>query len=84
MVGVAEDVLDDIFGDAALAQEGGAVLRVLVEGGMDFPIEVMQQTDQAPVLHVLTKFLGVETHGSLHRKHVADKSFVFNILTYKS
>ena len=79
MVGMAEHGAHDLFGHAALAQDGRASLGMLFEGGVDLPIEIVQQPHQAPGFYILAIFFGVETHGSLHRQHVAHQAFIFHV-----
>ena len=74
-----------------LAQDRCAVLWVLLQRWVDLPIEIVEQTDQSPLLHLgrkstctFGKLFGIETHGGFHREHVADKSFIFDIFTNKS
>ena len=43
MIGMTENILDDVLWNAALAQDRRAVLRVLVKGRVDLPIEIVQQ-----------------------------------------
>jgi len=65
---------------SALAQDGGPVLRVIFQVGVDFPIEVVQQAGQGPVIRVAAEFDSVAAHGGLHRQHVLDEAFVFDVL----
>ena len=83
MIGMTQNILDDLFRDAALAQNRRAVLWVLVERWVDLPIKIVKQADQSPPFHIFAELLGIEAHGGFHRKHVADKSFIFYIFTNK-
>jgi hypothetical protein len=57
---VREDGLDQLLGVALLAQDRGAVLRVLVERGVDLVVEVVQERGRAPELLVLAEPARVE------------------------
>ena len=81
MVGVAQHGADDGLVHAALAQDGRAVLRVLGERRVDFPVEVVQQAGHAPQVGVFAEFFGVEAHGGLDAQHVAHKVFIFDVFT---
>ena len=46
MVGVTQRVVDDVSWKSTGVQQGGAVLRVLVERWMDFVVIIMDETDK--------------------------------------
>jgi hypothetical protein len=83
MVGMAENILHNIFGHAAFTQHGRAVLWVLFQRWVDLPIEIVQQPHQSPGFHIFAELFGIEAHGHLHRKHVAHQSFVLHIFTHQ-
>src|SRR3972149_6398700 len=83
MIRMTQDILDDLFRDAALAQDRRTVLRMLFKSRVDLPIEIMKQADQSPCPHIFAELLSVEAHGGLDGKHVADKSFIFYKFTSK-
>ena len=60
MLGMREDGLDQLLGVALLAQDRRAVLRMLVERGVDLVVEVVQEGGRAPELLVLRR-RGVRT-----------------------
>ncbi len=47
---------------------------------MDFPVEIMQQPDDAPQLFVLAEFLGIETHCRFDGQHVPHQVFILYVL----
>ena len=55
VLGVREDRLDHLLGVALLAQDRRAVLRMLVERGVDLVVEVVEQRRAAPELLVLVQ-----------------------------
>ena len=75
--GVREDALDHLLGLALLAQDRRAVLRVLVERGVDLVVEVVQQRGHAPELLVLAEALRVGADGGLDGERVAQSASLF-------
>ena len=59
VLGVRQHRLDQLLGVALLAQDRRAVLRMLVERGVDLVVEVVQQRRRAPELLVLPELLRV-------------------------
>jgi hypothetical protein len=80
---VTQNVLNDVFGNAAFTQDRRALAGMSVQRWMDLPVEVMDQSQQAPGFRILAELLGVKTHGSFHRKHMADQAFVFYEFLHK-
>ncbi len=68
---MGEHRLDHDLGVAEVAQDRCAVLRVLVERGVDLVVEVVQQSRHAPQLLVLAELPGVERRRRLDRERVA-------------
>ena len=60
VLGMREDGLDQLLGVALLAQDRRAVLRMLVQRGVDLVVEVVQEGGRAPELLVLRR-RGVRT-----------------------
>jgi hypothetical protein len=71
VLGVGEDGDDDLLRPALLAEDGRAVLRVLVERGVDLVVEVVEERGGAPELLVLAVLAGVEADARLDREGVA-------------
>src|ERR687892_101915 len=76
---MGEDGLDDLLRPALLAQDGRAVLRVLVERGVHLVVEVVEERDGAPELLVLTLPARVEAHARLHCKGVAEEGLALRV-----
>ena len=70
VLGVRKHRLDELLGIALIAQDGGAVLRMLVERGVDLVVEVVEEGGRPPELLVRAKAPGVSPHGSLYREGV--------------
>ena len=60
VVRVREDGVDHLLRIALLAQDRRAVLRVLVERGVDLVVEVVEQRGDAPELLVLAELRAYE------------------------
>ena len=71
MLGVGEDGLDHLFRIPLLAQDRCAILRVLVERGVDLVVEIVQEPDDAPELLVLTEPAGIRPCRRLDRERMA-------------
>ena len=67
---VGEDRLDHLLGIALLAQDRRAVLRVLVERGVDLVVEVVQERRDAPELLVLAEAARVRARRRLDGERV--------------
>ncbi len=68
VLGVREDALDDDLRVALLAQDRRAVLRMLVERGVDLVVEVVQERGDAPQLLVLAEVARVPARRRLDRR----------------
>src|SRR5207302_2226419 len=62
VLGVREHGLDDVLGPALLAEDRRTVLRMLIEGGVDLVVEVVQEGDDRPALLVLAEQARVGPH----------------------
>src|ERR687891_1393737 len=76
---MGEDGLDDLLRPALLAQDGRAVLRVLVERGVHLVVEVVEERDGAPELLVLTLPARVEAQARLHGEGVAEEGLALRV-----
>ncbi len=76
MLGVGEDRLDQLLGVALLPQDRRAVLRMLVERGVDLVVEVVEERGRAPELLVLAVQTSVVADGRLDRERVAEEGLV--------
>ena len=74
-----EDAIDHVLGVALVAQDRRAVLRVLVERGMDLVVEVVEQRDDAPALLVLAELAGVGADRGLDGKGVAEQRLALRV-----
>ena len=77
---MGEHRLDDLLGVAQLAQDRRAVLRVLVERGVDLVVEVVQERRHAPQLLVLAELARVERGRRLDRERVAQQRLALRVL----
>ena len=75
-----EDGGHDGFVAAAFAEDRGAVARVLLERGVDFPVEVVEQAGQRPLVGIAIQLWGVMAHGRLDGEHVPAQAFVADML----
>ena len=73
MLGVGEHRLDHLVGIALLAEDRRAVLRVLVERGMDLVVEVVQEGDDPPELLVLAEVPRVPRRRGLDRERMTQQ-----------
>ena len=73
MLGVREHRLDELLRVPLLAQDRRAVLRMLVERGMDLVVEVVEERRRAPELLVLAVQPRVEADGSLDGERVPEE-----------
>ena len=80
VLGVREDRLDHLLGIALLAEDGRAVLRVLVERGMDLVVEVVEERDDAPELLVLAEPACVRARGGLDGERVPEQRLALRVL----
>jgi hypothetical protein len=58
---------------------GAAVLRMLVERGVDLVVEVVEQRDAPPELLVLAEALRVAAHGGLDGERVAQQRLALRV-----
>ena len=80
VLGVREDRLDQLLRVALLAQDRRAVLRMLVERGVDLVVEVVEERRRAPELLVLAVEPGVEADGRLDRERVPQERLARRVL----
>jgi UDP-N-acetylglucosamine 1-carboxyvinyltransferase len=76
---VRENTLDHLLGVSLLAQDRRAVLRVLVERGVDLVVEVVQQRGHPPELLVLFETLCVGAHRGLDCKRMAQQRLALGV-----
>ena len=67
---VRKDGLDELLWIALLAEDRSAVLRVLVESGMDLIVEVVEERGRAPEFLVLVELTGVPADRRLDGERV--------------
>ncbi len=70
---------DDDLGVALLAEDGRAVLRMLVQRGVDLVVEVVEQRDAAPELLVLAEAACVAAHRGLDGERVAQQRLALRV-----
>ena len=80
VLGMREDRLDQLLRVALLAQDRRAVLRMLVERGVDLVVEVVEESRRAPELLVLAVAPGVEADGRLDRERVPQERLARRVL----
>src|SRR5262249_49511985 len=71
--------VDHLVRPALLAQDGSAVLRMLVERGVHLVVEVVQQGGRAPEVFVLPETDRVGADGSLHRERVTQQRLALRV-----
>src|SRR6185312_8432941 len=71
--------LDHLLGPALLAQDRGAVLRVLVERWVDLVVEVVQQRGRPPELLVLAEALRVGPDRGLDGEGMAEQRLALRV-----
>lgn len=76
VVGVGEDGVDDLFGVASFAEDGGALEGVVRGIGPAFVVEVVEECDGAPEFFVFAEFTGVGADGGFDGEHVFDEAIV--------
>src|SRR5438445_2081286 len=79
MLGVREHGLDHLLGIALLAQDRGAVLRMLVERRVHLVVEVVEECRDAPELLVLTVLPGVRGCRSLDRERMPQERLALRL-----
>ena len=62
--------LDDLLRVPLVAEDGCALLGMLVEGGVDLVVEVMKERGATPELDILAEACGIEPHRGLHRERM--------------
>src|SRR5687768_4829267 len=77
---VREDGGDDGLGDAALAQDRGALGGMVGEVGVDLPVEVVEQAGERPVVLFIRRELpSVMPHGGFDGDHVPAEAGVLDV-----
>ena len=71
--------LDHLLRPALLAQDRRAVLRVLVERGVDLVVEVVQERRRAPQLLVPAELLRVGADRRLHGERMAPQRLALRV-----
>ena len=79
VLGVGEDALDHHLRVALFAEDRRAVLRVLVQRGMQLVVEVVEQRGHAPELLVLAVVARVPAHGCLDRKRMTQERLALRV-----
>ncbi len=79
MLRVREHRLDDLLRVALLVEDRGSVLGMLVEGGVDLVVEVVQERGDAPELLVFSERARVPAHGRLDRERVTEERFALRV-----
>jgi UDP-N-acetylglucosamine 1-carboxyvinyltransferase len=80
MLGVRQHGLDHLLRIAELAQDRRAVLRVLVERGVDLVVEVVEQRGHPPELLVLAEAPRIGRRRGLDRERMPQKRLVLRVL----
>ncbi len=80
VLGMREDGLDQLLRVALLAQDRRAVLRMLVERGMDLVVEVVEEGGRAPELLVLAVEPCVGADGRLDGERVPQQRLALRVL----
>src|SRR5215217_757459 len=68
-----KDRFDHLVRVTLFAQDRRPVLRMLVEGGVDLPVEVVEEGDDAPKLLVLAEPPRVRPHRRLDRERMPEQ-----------
>ena len=74
-----EDRFDHVLGPALLAEDRRAVLGVLVEGGVDLVVEVVEEGDDGPALLVLAVLPRVGPHRGLDGERVPQQRLALRV-----
>ena len=77
---VREDRLDELLRVALLAEDRSAVLRVLVERGVDLVVEVVEEGGRAPEFLVLAEVAGVPADRRLDGERVPSQRLGLRVL----
>ena len=80
MLGVRENGLDELLGVALVAKDRRAVLRMLVERGVDLVVEVVEEGGRTPELLVLAVEARVEADRRLHGQRVTEQRLALRVL----
>ncbi len=75
VVGVRHDGSANVFGPAALGEDGIALVGMLFGAGIFLVIEVVDEADDAPEFLVFSEFAGVGAQARFHRNGVFAKTF---------
>src|SRR5215469_5537834 len=70
MIRVRQNSAANLLIYAPLGKNSLALLRMLFEGGMDFPIEIVQQRRERPFGFVFSEFAGIGGYARLDRQRV--------------
>src|SRR5688500_4816299 len=84
IIGVAEDRATHLAGPALLVQDLDAHERVSVLALVLLVIEVVEEPDDAPHLHVFTELLRIAPHGRLYGHHVSAQAFAIRVLRHQA
>src|SRR5204862_47859 len=79
MLGVRKHRLDHLLGIALLAQDRGAVLRMLVERRVHLVVEVVQERSDSPELFVLAELPRIRGHGCLDGERVPQQRLALGV-----
>ena len=79
MLSVREDCLDHLLRIALLAEDRRAVLRVLVERGVDLVVEVVEERNDAPQLLVLSEPARVRARGGLDGERMPEQRLALGV-----
>src|SRR5581483_1947571 len=79
VVRVRQDRLDHLLGIALLAQDRRPVLRVLVEGGVDLVVEVVEERRHPPELLVTAERGSVRSRRRLHGERMAEQRLALRV-----
>ncbi len=77
---MAQDSVTDVVGDSASLEKFRAFFGMEVFGGVDFPIEIVQEPGDAPLLFVFVEEASVSLHDGLDRDSVAACALFLRIL----
>src|SRR5690606_36144025 len=82
VLGMAENRADHLLRAAALTQDLRADYGMTLDAdvGVALVVEVVQQSDQAPEVRILTEALGIGPHRRFHREHVAQQMRLCGVL----
>ncbi len=79
VLGVRQDRFDQLLGIPLLAENRGAVLRMLVERGVDLVVEIVEKRGRAPELLVSAHLPRIGAHSSFHSQGMAQEGFALRV-----